>query len=153
MQSILKTALLRAQKLCAIQERSQFELREKLFSWGLKKTEVENVITELITEGYLNETRFACAYVGGKFRILGWGPGLIRKGLRHHRISEPCIRLALNGISETELIEKMRYWIQKRKRTMPEGLSEVMQVEALNKFLFNKGFSAERSFLSACLKD
>lgn len=153
MQASPEKALLRAQRLCSIQERSQHELREKLTAWGLRRIDADHIITQLITDGFLNEARFATAYAGGKFRIMGWGPGLIRKGLRHHRISEPCIRLALNGISETELVEKMRYWIQKRKRAMPEGLSEAMQIEALNKFLFNKGFSAERRFLSACLKD
>ena len=86
-----KTALLKAADYCAYQERSQQEVRDKLYGYGLHHDEVEENLSELITQGYLNEERFAKAYAGGKFRIKGWGKRKILQGLKQHRISEYCI--------------------------------------------------------------
>ncbi|RZL47153.1 MAG: RecX family transcriptional regulator, partial [Pedobacter sp.] len=58
-----KTALLKAESWCAYQERSQQEVRNKLYEYGLHQNEVEDLISELITTNFLNEERFAMAYV------------------------------------------------------------------------------------------
>ena len=59
----------KAKKYCAYQERSQQEVRDKLYSLGLHKSDVEETLALLVTEDYVNEQRFAVAYAGGKFRI------------------------------------------------------------------------------------
>src|SRR5690606_40103744 len=58
---------------CAYQERCQKEVRDKLYEYGLHSHEVENLITSVILEGFLNEERFAKAFARGKFRIKKWG--------------------------------------------------------------------------------
>ncbi len=64
-------ALKKAGHYCAYQERSQQEVRDKLYEWGLWPAAVENIIVKLIGEGFLNEERFAKAYTTGKFRQKG----------------------------------------------------------------------------------
>ena len=49
------------------------EVKQKLYSLGLLKKEVEELISRLIEEGYLNEERFAILFASGKLRIKGWG--------------------------------------------------------------------------------
>jgi regulatory protein len=61
------------QRYCAYQERSHQEVRNKLYSFGLYSDEVDNLLTDLITDGFLNEERFAKAFAGGKFRMKKWG--------------------------------------------------------------------------------
>ena len=63
-----KVALTKAEHYCAYQERSQQEVRDKLYEWGLWPDAVENIISELIGGNYLNEERFAKAYAQGKFK-------------------------------------------------------------------------------------
>ena len=58
---------------CAYQERCHREVKEKLYSYGLRKAEVEEILSFLIEENYLNEERFAVQFAGGKFRIKQWG--------------------------------------------------------------------------------
>ena len=67
---------------CAYQERCHAEVRDKLYSFGLNKIEVEEIISELITENYLNEERFAIHYAGGKFRMKQWGKNKIKQSLK-----------------------------------------------------------------------
>src|SRR5579872_6681533 len=93
-----KTALAKAEHYCAYQERSQQEVREKLYEWGLHPAGVENVIMHLVEGGFLNEERFANAYTIGKFRQKGWGRIKIKQGLKFKKVSEPLIKKALNSI-------------------------------------------------------
>lgn len=89
----------KAKKYCAYQERSQQEVRDKLYSLGLHKSDVEETLALLVTEDYVNEQRFAVAYAGGKFRIKKWGKIKIKQGLKQKKVSDYCIRYALNSIS------------------------------------------------------
>lgn len=89
---------------CAYQERSHKEVKEKLFSFGLYKTEVETLIVQLIEENYLNEERFAIAYAGGKFRIKLWGRQKIKYALKQKQVSDYCIKKALMAIDNDEYL-------------------------------------------------
>lgn len=92
----------KARKYCDYQERSQQELRDKLYEWGLHKQDVESAIAAMIVEGYMNEERFAVAFAGGKFRIKNWGRIKIKLVLKQKKVSEYCIRKALNQIDEKD---------------------------------------------------
>ena len=65
-------AKVKAASYCTYQERCQQEVRDKLYGYGLHRKEVEDLVSYLITEGFINEARFARAYAGGKFRIKKW---------------------------------------------------------------------------------
>src|SRR6478672_11536112 len=95
-----KKILNKGRKYCAYQERSQQEVRDKLYSWGLHRTEVEQALSELISENYLKEERFAEAFAGGRFRIKKWGRNKIRLALQQKKVSEPLINSALKNISD-----------------------------------------------------
>ena len=88
----------KARKYCTYQERSQQEVRDKLYEWGLHRNEVELGIATLVSENYLNEQRFAIAYAGGKFRMKGWGRIKIKLALKQKKVSDYCIRKALDEI-------------------------------------------------------
>jgi len=63
----------KAKDYCSYQERSRAEIIKKLYSLGARKTEVEQVITWLIEENYLNEERFASQFARGKFNLKNGG--------------------------------------------------------------------------------
>ena len=87
---------------CAYQERCHAEVRDKLYSFGLYKKDAEFIISQLISENYLNEERFAILYAGGKFRIKQWGRVKIKHALRQKQVSEYSIKKALKEISESD---------------------------------------------------
>ncbi|PST82563.1 RecX family transcriptional regulator [Pedobacter yulinensis] len=101
----LKTGLAKAEAYCAYQERSQQEVRDKLYSWGLHSREVEQAIATLIETNFLNEARFAAAYVSGKFRIKKWGRQKIRQGLKLKRVPDQMIARALKTIDGDAYLE------------------------------------------------
>ena len=75
-------AKINIENYCAYQERSHRQVRNKLFTYGLYSSEVESIISDLISSGFLNEERFAKAYAGGKFRMKSWGRAKIEYQLK-----------------------------------------------------------------------
>ena len=110
----------KAMAYCAYQERSQQQLRDKLYEYGLHSNEVESLIAELIGENFVNEERFAKAYAGGKFRMKQWGRHKIQQGLKQHRISAYCMRKGMAEIDPEEYYSTLLDLIRKKK----EGLRE-----------------------------
>jgi SOS response regulatory protein OraA/RecX len=63
----------KAKNYCTYQERSHNEVIKKLYSFGLRKADVDQTLSWLIESDYLNEERFAIRFAGGKFRMKKWG--------------------------------------------------------------------------------
>ena len=97
----------KAESYCAYQERSQQEVRNKLYEWGLYPNEVENVIVELLLSNFINEERFALAYVSGKFKINKWGKIKIQQGLKLKGISSKMIQDSLKSIDMDDYFEQL----------------------------------------------
>ena len=93
-------ALQKAKHYCAYQERCHSEVKEKLYNFGLKKHEVDLLLSQLIEEEYLNEERFAVQFVGGKFRAKQWGRVKIKYELKQKQVSEYIIKKAMKEIDE-----------------------------------------------------
>jgi regulatory protein len=115
-----KAALAKAEHYCAYQERSQYEIRNKLYEWGLYSTDVEAIITELILTNFLNEERFAKAYVSGKFNINKWGKIKIKQGLKLKQVPDKMITKALNGIDLDDYLSVLQECAEKKLRTITE---------------------------------
>ena len=137
----MKAAKLKAGNYCAYQERTQQEVRDKLYGIGLYSDEVEQVLTELITENYVNEERYAKSFAGGKFRLKKWGKKKIVYALKHRNISPYCIEQALKEISDEEY-EHVITQLVERKSNQLQG--EIFIVKnKIARYLVGKGFENE----------
>ena len=137
----MKAAKLKAGNYCAYQERTQQEVRDKLYGIGLYSDEVEQVLTELITENYVNEERFAKSFAGGKFRLKQWGKKKIVYALKQRNISPYCIEQALKEISDEEY-ERVITQLVERKSNQLQG--EIFIVKnKIARYLVGKGFENE----------
>ena len=110
----------KARRYCVYQERSQQKKQKKLYSLGLFKKDVEESIAMMVTEGYLNEERFAIAYAGGKFRIKHWGKNKIKQALKLKKVSDYCIRQALKSIADDDYLKVLNEQMEVYKRKTKE---------------------------------
>ncbi len=94
---------------CAYQERCQKEVRDKLHERGMYGDKAEELIADLIGEGFLNEERFAQAFVRGKFRLKKWGKNKILQDLKFKNISPNCIKSGFKEIHEEEYFETLKH--------------------------------------------
>jgi len=98
----LEQALQKARHYCGYQERCHSEVKEKLYSFGLWKKDVEEALSRLIEENYLNEERYAIQFAGGRFRMKAWGRVKIRYELKQKQVGEYCIKKALAALDEED---------------------------------------------------
>jgi regulatory protein len=145
-----KAALMKAEHYCAYQERAQQEIRNKLYEWGLHSADVENIISELITTNFLNEERFAMAYVSGKFNIKKWGKIKIKQGLKLRKVPDRMIAKALNSIDYDDYLKVIQDAAEKKLRTITEK-EPYKRKHKLVTYLMGKGF--ESDVLLSVLKD
>ena len=135
-------AKVKAESYCAYQERSQFEIRNKLYEWGLHQKDVEEIISELIELNFLNEERFAIAYSLGKFRIKGWGKNKIRQGLKLKRIPDKLIIKSLKEINEDDYMLMLTKILKKKLNTISEK-DPFKKRYLLSRFASSKGYESD----------
>jgi regulatory protein len=136
-------ALPKIKQYCAYQERCHAEVRDKLYSFGLHKNEVEEIISGLITENYLNEERFAIHFAGGKFRMKQWGKIKIKQALKFKQVSDYCIRKALKEIDAHEYEKTFQKLVQQKLKTLKSEKNIFIKKRKLQDFLLQKGFESE----------
>jgi regulatory protein len=134
-------------KYCAYQERSQFEVRQKLFKEGLRGNDAELLVVELITEGFLNEERFARTFARGKFRIKQWGRLKIQSALKSKGVSPVCIRIGLSEINETEYLTTLKSLLSK----LPGSKSTAKPADRLKTYRIVRAKGYESNLISRFL--
>ena len=133
-------ALQKVKHYCAYQERCHSEVKEKLYSLGLYKNEVEETIATLIEENYLNEERFAIQFTGGRFRIKQWGRVKIKYELKQKQVSEYCIKKALKEINETDYLKTLQKLAVQKISTLKSEKNIFSKKRKLQDHLLAKGY-------------
>jgi regulatory protein len=133
-------AFQKIKQYCAYQERCHSEVRDKLYSFGLRQSEVEEAITLLITENYLNEERFAIHFAGGKFRMKQWGKHKIKQALKLRQVSDYCINKALKDIDVKEYERTFQKLTEQKLKTLKSEKNIFIKKRKLQDFLLQKGY-------------
>ncbi len=118
------------------------EVREKCRELKLYGEEAEEAIAHLVTEGFLNEERYAKAFAGGKFRMQQWGKKKIRLALKQKQISDYCIRKGLAEI-DPEAYGQTLLNLAERKYNSLHGEQYLKRQYKTLQYLLQKGFEQE----------
>lgn len=129
----------KAARYCSIQERSQQQVREKLSDYDVYGEEAEEIIADLISLDFINEERFARAYVRGKFRMKKWGRNKIMQGLSRHRISDYCVKKGFEEIDPDEYEQAMKAVFEKYSTSVSEK-NEWIRKNKISRYLISRGF-------------
>lgn len=137
-----KESLSKIYRYCAYQERSHQEVKNKLFSYGLRASAVDEIMARLITEGFLNEERFAKTFAGGKFRMLKWGKLKIQRELEMMNLTSRCISKGLAEIDPADYLKTLSILINKKEKQMAEP-NVFTKKNKLAKYAITKGYEPE----------
>lgn len=137
-----KEAFTKICNFCAYQERTQQEVRDKLYSFGLYQDEVEHLICDLIEENFINEERFAKLYAGSKFRTKKWGRIKILQNLKQKGISDYCIRSGMKEIEADDYAQTLENVLLKKYPGI-NGATEYIRKQKLARYAMSRGFEAE----------
>ena len=141
-------AYLQLAALCAQAEHCEQEMRDKMRRWELDETVQNRIINRLIKERYVDDERYARAFVKDKIRYNKWGRRKVQQALWQKRIDADIQQRVLDGIDEKEYVDILRPLLkQKRKTTKAENDYELNR--KLVRFALSRGF--DFSIIRQCL--
>ena len=135
-------ALIRCEELCARAERCEHELREKMRAWRIDPRDIDAIINSLVTRRFLDDSRFARAFVRDKYRFARWGRRRIAMALRQKRIDSDVIDEALEEINQDEYTAVLRSLLKAKAAQMERPLSYEDRMKLL-RFAVARGFETQ----------
>lgn len=135
-------ALSRAAALCSRSEHCESQVREKLRQWDVGEDDSDRIIEYLYNEKYLDNERFARAFVSDKFRYNQWGRQKIRQALRFLRLPDDAIGQALQEIDDEEYADALRKIIDAKARSLRDDDPRQRQAKLVRHAL-SRGFEMD----------
>ena len=132
----------KAQKYCAYQERCQWDVEKKFHDWQVDEEIRDEVLVELISQGFINEERFAAQFASGRFRIKQWGKQKIKVELKKRQISSYSINKALEKIRDEEYRLTLQSLITKKNKEV-RAKNEFEKTRKIAQYLHSRGYESE----------
>lgn len=140
---------LRMAGLCARSEQCESDIRAKILRAGLTETDCLGILDFLKRERFIDDARFARAYVRDKVKFAGWGGNKIRMGLNAKRIRSDIVSEALGAIDYTEYREAALNAARSKSRNL--NLRTREDNMKLYRYLLSRGY--ESSISVAIIKE
>lgn len=132
-------AYARAAARCAVKEYCRADWRRKLRDAGMGETDAEAVVARLEREGFVDENRYARAFVHDKWMYDRWGRVKIRAALRQKGLSAGDVDEALAQIDEEAYAEGLRALLAAKRRTLKADSDHALR-QKLARFAAGRGF-------------
>lgn len=135
-------AFMRLSYLCSTTEYCIADMRKKMTKWELPEGGEDEVLSRLQKERYIDESRYAHAFVRDKYRYNHWGKMRIEMELRQKGISKSNIDEAMEEIEGDEYLDNLKRLIQNKRRTI-KGKSDYELNMKLMRFAVSKGYNLD----------
>ncbi len=135
-------AYLTLTSLCANAEHCQWEMLEKMRRWELSEDAQTRIINRLVDERYIDDERFARAFVKDKVRYNKWGRRKVEQALWQKHIDEAIRQLVLDEVDEDEYIRVLRPMLQQKRRSVKAATDYELNGKLI-KFALSRGFTMD----------
>ena len=145
-----KTILTKAMQICSRKELCASDVETKLESCGTAKVDAHKILNILLKENFINEERYAKAFVNDKFKYNKWGKIKIASHLKAKRIPSAIISLALDSIDNDQYIKTIEALLKSHKKSIKAKNDYELKAKLI-RFGLSRGF--ESSLLYRFLGD
>lgn len=136
-------ALSRLTALCASSEHCQQEMVEKMKRWGLAESVQSQLMSYLTEHRYVDDERYARAFVSDKLTYNKWGPRKIEQGLWAKGIDESIRRRVLSEVEDSRYADVLRPLLESKRRST-KASSRYELHGKLMRFALGRGFTADQ---------
>ena len=126
---------------CSRSEHCVFDVMVKLSAAAVSEDDANEIVQELILLGYIDELRYARAFVNDKFRFNKWGKIKIAHVLRQKKVASNVIQEALDTIDDEAYNQVLMQLIESKKKTTKATATQ--QRAAVMRFALSRGFEYE----------
>ena len=111
-------ALAALMRLCARAEKSESDARRLMRGWGLADRDAKQVLGKLVRDRFIDDSRYAEAFVREKLRLSGWGAYKIRTALQRKGIRKELVDAALAQAGGTDMGQRLAQMLVRKARTV-----------------------------------
>ena len=133
-------AFLQLSGLCAQAEHCQYEMLEKMKRWGLSEEAQARVMAKLTEDRYVDDERYARAFVHDKVRYNKWGRRKVEQALWQKHIDDDIRQRVLDEVDDEEYLDVLRPLL-KQKRRSTKAASDYELNQKLVRFALSRGFT------------
>jgi regulatory protein len=133
-------AYLQLAQLCARAEHCQYELIEKMRRWEMSEEAQARVMQRLVSERYVDDERYARAFVRDKIRYNKWGRRKVEQALWMKHIDDDIRSRALSEVDDEEYLSVLRPLLKQKRRSI-KAASDYERNQKLVKFALGRGFT------------
>ena len=133
-------AYLQLAQLCARSEHCQGELLEKMRRWEMSEEAQARVMQRLVSERYVDDERYARAFVRDKVRYNKWGRRKVEQGLWLKHIDEDIRERVLDEVDDEEYLSVLRPLLRQKRRST-RAASDYELNQKLVRFALGRGFT------------
>jgi regulatory protein len=126
--------------LCAQGEHCQWEMLEKMRRWEMDEAAQARVMERLVKERYVDDERYARAFVKDKVRYNKWGRRKVEQALWQKHISEDIRQRVLNELDDEEYLAVLRPLLKQKRRSI-KAQSDYEMNQKLMRFALGRGFT------------
>ncbi len=135
--------------LCAQAEHCQWEMTEKMRRWELSDEAQARIMERLVKERYIDDERYAHAFVKDKVHYNKWGRRKVEQALWQKHIDNDIRQRTLDEIDDEDYLSVLRPLLQqKRKSTKAQSDYELNQ--KLIRFALSRGYTYD--IIRQCLE-
>ena len=133
-------AFLQLATLCAQAEHCEKEMRDKLKRWDVDDAAQDRIIQRLISERYIDDERYAQAFVKDKIRYNKWGRRKVQQALWLKHIDPEIQQRVLDEIDDNEYLDVLRPLLLQKRNTV-KAQSDYELNQKLVRFALGRGFT------------
>ena len=137
-----EAALIRMADLCARSEQCSADIEGKLLRLGLSRAQAQKIVGELRDGRFIDDGRYARAFIEDKVRFNGWGPLKIRAALAAKRLSGTQVEEAIGEVEEEAFLQAAMEAGKVKVRTLDLTVPEDRM--KLTRFLASRGFTSSQ---------
>ena len=135
-------AYLTLASLCANAEHCQWEMREKMRRWELSEEAQTRILNRLVSERYIDDVRFARAFVKDKVKYNKWGRRKVEQALWQKHIDEDIRQQVLDEIADEDYVLVLRAMLQQKRKSIKAN-SDYELKGKLIRFAVSRGFTMD----------
>ena len=141
-------AYLQLAAMCAQAEHCEQEMRDKMKRWGIEPDAQNRVVARLVKERYVDNERYARAFVKDKIRYNKWGRRKVMQALWMKRIDDDIQRSVLDEIDDKDYIDVLVPLLKQKRKTI-KAKSDYELNQKLVRFALSRGF--DFSIIRQCM--
>lgn len=141
-------ALQRLSALCASAEHCEYEMTEKMRKWEVEESDCERIMEYLRKAKFVDDERYARAFVKDKIKYNKWGRRKVEQGLWAKHIAEDIRQRVLDEVDESQY-KSVLTDLMKSKRRSIKAANDYEMNRKLIKFALSRGF--DYSIIRQCI--